>query len=119
MSDISVAVAPIAVVNVTVATPAPIEISLSGTQGLSGPPGEQGLPGIQGLQGPEGVIQTFVYTQPAALSTWPIAHDLGRFPSVIVVNASGDLVEADVNYVDSNNILVSFSEPFAGSAYLN
>ncbi len=77
---------------------------------------------VSGIQaelaaGPQGL--SFVFTQTTATPVWTIVHNLGRFPSVIVVDAEGDQVEADVNYVDISTVRVTFSIPFAGSAYLN
>jgi hypothetical protein len=72
------------------------------------------------IPGPPGAgISTYTYIQSPASPTWTITHNLSRFPSVSVVDSTGRLVEGDVQYVSSNQIIVSFSSSFAGNAYLN
>lgn len=61
----------------------------------------------------------FIYDQAVASDTWEINHQLGRFPSVTIVDTSGNKVMADVQYIDANNITISFTNAFAGKAYLN
>jgi len=61
----------------------------------------------------------YVWTQSMASATWTIAHNLGRFPSVTVVDSSNQECEGAVDYLDSNNIVLSFSAPFSGEAFLN
>lgn len=62
---------------------------------------------------------TYIYEQVSASDEWSINHDLGRFPSVAIVDSAGTQVIPDVTYVDSNNLVVRFSAAFAGTAYLN
>jgi hypothetical protein len=59
----------------------------------------------------------FVQSNPA--TTWSINHNMGKRPSVFVVTSSGDHVEGDINYIDDNNLTVSFANGFSGEAYLN
>lgn len=59
------------------------------------------------------------YTQGVASATWTIAHSLGKFPSVTIVDSAGSEVEGSVHHADANNLTVSFSAPFSGTAYLN
>jgi hypothetical protein len=63
--------------------------------------------------------ETFTFTQSTASASWTINHNLGQFPAVTVVDNTGKVVIADVQYVNSNQIVVSFATPFAGKAYLN
>jgi len=44
---------------------------------------------------------------------------MGKYPSVTIVNSAGEQVIADVNYISSNVVEVSFMGAFAGVAYLN
>jgi hypothetical protein len=64
-------------------------------------------------------IHTYVHTQALPSATWSINHALGKFPSVTIVNTSGDEVEGDVNHIDNNNVEINFSAAFGGVAYLN
>jgi hypothetical protein len=60
----------------------------------------------------------FSFEQAAAAALWDIEHPLGGRPSVSVVDTSGSVVIGDVTYLSDTNIVVSFSAPFAGFAYL-
>ena len=62
---------------------------------------------------------TYVHTQSVTSSTWDIEHNLERFPSVEVVDSAGSVVVGGIQYVDENNITITFSAPFTGKAYLN
>jgi hypothetical protein len=59
----------------------------------------------------------FDFSIPQAV--WTINHNLGQFPSVTLVDTTGAVVLADILYVNNNQIIVTFSQPFAGKAYLN
>ena len=66
-----------------------------------------------------GGIPTYVFTQAVAASVWTILHALGRYPSVTVVDSSGNSVEGDVAYNSANQVTLTFSAVFSGTAYLN
>jgi len=60
------------------------------------------------------------YTHVQASSTsWAIPHNLGKIPSVTVIDGYGNRVHGDVDYVDLNNLTIKFNTAFAGTAYLN
>jgi hypothetical protein len=50
---------------------------------------------------------------------WTIEHNLGKRPSVVVIDSAGDQVEGMVAYLDANNLMITFSAAFGGEAYLN
>lgn len=81
-----------------------------------GPAGPQGPPGTAGPGG--GVDLNFAHVQAAASTAWSIAHGLGKRPSVSVFVA-GALVEGEPQHVDANNLVINFSAPVSGVAYLN
>ena len=62
---------------------------------------------------------TFVFTQGVPATVWNIQHNLGKFPSVSVVNNNDLLMNGEITYIDNNNITCNFSAAFAGKAYLN
>ena len=62
---------------------------------------------------------TFLFTQVAPLTTWTLAHSMGKFPSVTVLDGSGDEIEAKVNHVDNNNLTITFNTATSGTATLN
>lgn len=62
---------------------------------------------------------TYIFTQDTPQTTWTINHTLARYPSVSIVDSSGNIVEGDVQYTSNNTIICTFSAGFAGKAYLN
>lgn len=92
-----------------------------GPQGDTGPQGVQGEIGPQGIQGEPGqdAYTNYVHTQLGAATLWVVNHNLGRYPSVTVVDSGGTTVIGDVEYVDGNAIRLHFSYPFSGLAYIN
>lgn len=65
------------------------------------------------------VATTYVHTQIAASAVWSIAHGLGTYPSVTVIDSGESVVIGDVQYIDNNNLIITFSAAFGGKAYLN
>ena len=63
--------------------------------------------------------KTFVFDQITPSNTWNITHTLNKFPSVSVVDTAGTQVFTDINYINNNNITLTFSTGFAGKAFLN
>lgn len=61
----------------------------------------------------------FTFAQATPLAMWTIAHNLGKFPSVSVVDSAGTIVVGEVTYTDANNLQVAFNAAFSGTAYLN
>ena len=61
----------------------------------------------------------FTFTQGTPATTWTITHNLGKFPSVSVVDSADTQVYGDVEYIDDNSLRVTFSAAFGGKAYLN
>jgi len=64
-------------------------------------------------------VPTFIFNQGVPASTWNIQHNLGKFPSITVVDTAGTVVIGQYDYVDNNNITLTFAAAFAGKAYLN
>lgn len=62
---------------------------------------------------------TFTFNQASASATWTVTHSLNRYPAVSIVDSAGTVVTGEVQYIDSNNVIVRFSSAFAGKAYLN
>lgn len=63
--------------------------------------------------------KTYIHEQNVAAATWQITHNLGKYPSVTVVDSSGRLFFGDVQYVDANNLSITFHGSFSGKAILN
>ena len=63
--------------------------------------------------------KTFEFTQGVPATTWNIQHDLGKFPSITVIDTADTVVTGQYEYIDNNNVTLTFSAGFAGKAYLN
>ena len=61
----------------------------------------------------------FVFNQGIPSATWNITHNLGKFPSVSVVDTADQLMYGDTEYFNENSLTITFSAPFSGKAYLN
>jgi len=61
----------------------------------------------------------FEFNQAAPATSWVIAHNLGKRPSVHVQDTSGNDVEGAITHTDVNNMTITFNTAFAGDAYLN
>lgn len=61
----------------------------------------------------------YTHTQTVASATWTITHNLGKFPSVTVIDSADSVVIGDVVFTSVNELVVSFSGIFSGKAYLN
>ena len=63
--------------------------------------------------------KTFEFTQGVPAVTWNIQHNLGKFPSITVIDTADTVVTGQYTYIDNNNVTLTFSAAFAGKAYLN
>jgi len=61
----------------------------------------------------------YTHTQIAASSSWSVTHNLGKFPSVSIVDSGNHVVIGDVEYINSNELIITFTSAFSGKAYLN
>jgi len=67
----------------------------------------------------EGRDLNFIYTQATPAATWTITHNLGKFPSVSVVDSANTQVYGNVDYINDNSLTLTFTGAFSGKAYLN
>ncbi len=63
--------------------------------------------------------KSYVHVQGLAATTWNIVHNLGKFPSITVIDSANTEVECEVEFVDPNNVIVRVSAAFSGRAYCN
>ncbi len=61
----------------------------------------------------------YVHEQMVPSSVWTIQHNLGKKPSVVVVDSANSVVYGEIEYVDLNTIRLIFSGAFSGKAILN
>lgn len=62
---------------------------------------------------------TYVYEQGIASDTWEIEHNLGKYPSVTIVDSAGTIFTASVEYNSENVCTVYINGATKGKAYLN
>jgi hypothetical protein len=67
----------------------------------------------------EDTDKTFIFTQIVPSLVWSVQHNLGKFPSVSVVDTGNTTVISQIDYIDNNNLTITNSAQFAGKAYLN
>lgn len=79
--------------------------------------------GTSGPQGPMGQIAPatlgYVHTQSVASDTWVINHNMIFVPNITVVDSGGTVVEGSYDYPNNTTVVLSFSNPFSGKAYLS
>lgn len=61
---------------------------------------------------------TYIHEQATPSSTWTINHNLGRYPSVQVVDSAGDRIWSGVNYTSENQLVLEFGVAFSGVAHI-
>lgn len=109
---------------IAVVAPGPV-----GPVGPPGPPGPQGEPG-QGIVGPvgpigpvgpqgePGVARSYTHYQQVAAAAWSIAHGLGCYPDVTIIDSAGSVLGADVVYISPDLLEVRSRAAFSGTAIL-
>ena len=63
--------------------------------------------------------KNFYFTQTTASDTWTITHNLNKYPSATVIDSAGTEVVGNITYNSLNQITITFSGAFKGSATLN
>lgn len=66
-----------------------------------------------------GTGDTYLHIQGILADEWVINHNMGKLPSVTVMDTTSRVVMANIEYIDNNNLKISFNEPFKGRATLN
>lgn len=61
----------------------------------------------------------YTHTQSAASSTWNVAHNLDKKPSVTIVDSADTVLHGSIEYTDNNNLVITLSAPTSGKAYIN
>lgn len=98
-----------------------------GPEGDKGDKGDQGDPGPKGDKGDQGDPAppgsggdlTYVHDQMVPSATWVVVHNLGKNPTVGVVDSGGSVIEPDIHYDNINQLTISFTSATSGKAYLN
>lgn len=63
---------------------------------------------------------TYIHEQGIASDTWEIEHNLGKKPSITVVDSADTVISIfKANYDGLNKVTLKFNGEFTGKAYLN
>lgn len=76
----------------------------------------RGPAGPTGPQGPPGSGTAFQHNQSSPASTWSVTHNLGHYPTVAVLAASGEVIYPDVTFPTVNTATILFASPATGTA---
>lgn len=71
------------------------------------------------VDGSGGGDKHFVYIKDSASDTWDIVHNLGKYPSISVMDEFGNEVEGEYSHISVNEVQLKFSAAFSGIAFLN
>ena len=74
-------------------------------------------PGPQGPSGAQGSV-FYVHTQSVPSATWTINHNLNGNPTAVVLDSAGTQCEGTFSYPSGNQMVISFSSAFSGTAYV-
>ncbi len=61
----------------------------------------------------------YVHDQSSASSVWNINHNLQKFGSIKTIDTANTEVKGDEEYLDENNIRITFAYAIMGKAFIN
>jgi hypothetical protein len=61
----------------------------------------------------------YVHEQTVSSTTWTINHNLDFIPNITVVDTFGTVVEGSYDYPSDTTVVLTFSSPFSGRAFLS
>ncbi len=64
-------------------------------------------------------IPYYVHYQMVPSAEWDVVHNLGKKPSVTIVDSADNIVVGDVQYINDNEVVITFKGAFSGKAYFN
>ena len=62
---------------------------------------------------------SFEFTQQTPATVWNITHGMGLKPNVTTEDLTGVDIQGVIEYVDNNNVRITFNQAVAGRAYLS
>ncbi len=74
---------------------------------------------LQGLIASKVDDKNYVHDQGLPSEVWTVAHNLDKYPSVSAVDTAKTVVVGKTEYIDSNNLTLTFNASFSGQAYIN
>lgn len=66
-----------------------------------------------------GADARYIHLQNIPSTIWTITHNLGKNPSVTIIDSSNKVVVGNVEYLNQNEVMATFSSAFSGKAYCN
>lgn len=60
-----------------------------------------------------------IHTQTVSAATWNVTHNLGKYPSVSVVDSANEEVIGEVEHLTNNSLNIKFTAAFSGKAFIN
>ena len=73
---------------------------------------------VKGVTGGGGDAH-YAHTQSTPEAVWEVTHNLGKKPSVIVVDSADTVVMGEIEYINLNSVRLTFVGAFSGKAYFN
>jgi hypothetical protein len=64
-------------------------------------------------------VANYLHQQMTPSTKWTINHNLGRYPSVSVIDSAGNVVYGDVKHLSLNSVQIEFAHAFGGKATFN
>lgn len=95
-----------------------VSVGAQGPRGADGYVGADGAPGAPGADG-VGVDLNFTHNQGTPSATWVVLHNLGKYPSVVVIDSGNTEVVGTYVYDSINQVTLTFNGSFSGTAHLN
>jgi hypothetical protein len=74
---------------------------------------------IKGLKSVGKSDANYVHNQTTASNVWTVNHGLNKFPSVTTIDSSERVVFGEIEFVDENNVVLTFKGSFKGKAFFN
>jgi len=75
-----------------------------------------------GPHGPPGTINptdvAYTHVQAVASAIWTINHNLGFNPTAVVLDSAGTMCEGSFSYPTINQLIITFTGAFTGTAYV-
>jgi hypothetical protein len=63
--------------------------------------------------------KTYTHFQGGSSTSWNVNHGLGKYASVTVISDAGERVTGHIDYVDLDNVILTFVGAFTGKATFN
>lgn len=60
----------------------------------------------------------YVHTQSTSSAVWTIDHNLGAHPTAVVLDSAGTQCEGTFSYPTLNQMVITFTAAFSGTAYI-